>query len=205
MAAKIEGGISSVCRGAIDLMATPLLPSIADGILSKFRICNEYFHLCSNPVIQELDAEEYVKSKIAAKPEFIKQNDFVNKLYEQIANDTNDRAVVRSIQISDPHIDFKYKEGSATQCNFPICCRDNGPEQQNLEGSRVAGKWGDYNCDIPLITLQKMFEKIASMQNELDFITWVGDNSAHNVWDNSNEEITDYTNQITLALKSALG
>lgn len=50
-----------------------------------------------------------------------------------------------------------------------------------------------------------MFEEIATLQEDIDFITWVGDNSAHNVWDNSNEEITEYTNEITQALKSALG
>lgn len=31
--------------------------------------------------------------------------------------------------MSDPHIDFKYQEGAPTECNFPICCRDNGPAQ----------------------------------------------------------------------------
>lgn len=117
------------------------------------------------------------------------------------------REVVRSIQISDPHIDFKYKEGAPSQCNFPICCRDNGPEQIELKGSAPAGKWGDYNCDIPHMTLKSMFNYIASNQAELktEFITWVGDNSAHNVWDNTNEEITDYTNNITITLKEALG
>lgn len=46
---KIYGGISSVCRGAIDLMAEPLLPAISEGVLSSFRICNELLHLCSKP------------------------------------------------------------------------------------------------------------------------------------------------------------
>lgn len=52
-----------------------------------------------------------------------------------------------------------------------------------------------------------MFDFIAANQGELKtaFITWVGDNSAHNVWDNTNEEVADYTNNITLTLKEALG
>ena len=74
-----------------------------------------------------------------------------------------------------------------------------------LEGSQGAGKWGDYQCDIPIITLQKMFEFIGSLQQDLDFVTWVGDNSAHNVWDNTNEEVTEYTNIITQMLKEAMG
>lgn len=44
-----------------------------------------------------------------------------------------------------------------------------------------------------------MFDFIGKNQEQLkiDFITWVGDNSAHNVWDNTNEEVTDYTVNIT--------
>lgn len=101
--------------------------------------------------------------------------------------------------MSDPHIDFKYEEGAATECNFPICCRDNGPAQIIKEGSRLAGKWGDYKCDIPHRTLKHMFDYIADNQDTLkvDFLTWTGDNSAHNVWDNSHEEVTEYTKNIT--------
>jgi len=33
----------------------------------------------------------------------------------------------------------------------------------------------------------------------------VGDNSAHNVWDNTNEEVTDYVKNITADLKDSLG
>lgn len=204
---KIEGGIHSVCKGAIDMMATPLLPAVADGLLSKFRICDEYFHLCTKPAIKELSADGYVKAQLAAKPAIIKNNDFVNDLYRKIANDTKEREIVRSIQLSDPHIDFKYKEGAPTQCSFPICCRDNGPEEKAASGSGTAGKWGDYDCDIPHSTLRSMFEFIGANQHILktDFITWVGDNSAHNVWDNTNEEVTEYTNNITTTLREALG
>lgn len=31
---------------------------------------------------------------------------------------------------------------------------------------------------------------------------WTGDNSAHNVWDNTNEEVTNYTIAITEEIKS---
>jgi len=56
-----------------------------------------------------------------------------------------------------------------------------------FEGTTFAGKWGDYECDIPQMTLKSMFDFIASNQDTLktDFITWTGDNSAHNVWDNT--------------------
>lgn len=47
--------------------------------------------------------------------------------------------------------------------------------------------------------MESMFKFIDANQDTLqtDFMTWVGDNSAHNVWDNTNEEVTNYTLSIT--------
>jgi hypothetical protein len=52
-----------------------------------------------------------------------------------------------------------------------------------------------------------MFDFIGKNQDTLQtkFITWTGDNSAHNVWDNTNEEVTEYTVNITNTLKESLG
>ena len=48
-------------------------------------------------------------------------------------------------------------------CNFPICCRDNGPSQNKPKpGDRLAGYWGDFKCDIPIRTLETMFDFIAN-------------------------------------------
>jgi hypothetical protein len=70
-----------------------------------------------------------------------------------------------------------------------------------------AGYWGDYNCDIPERTIKSMFKFIGDNQDTLktDFLTWVGDNSAHNVWDNTDEEVTKYTADISNDLKATLG
>lgn len=39
--------------------------------------------------------------------------------------------------------------------------------------------------------------------HEIDSIFWTGDNSAHNVWSNTNEEVTNYTQVITDEIKAA--
>ena len=51
-----------------------------------------------------------------------------------------------------------------------------------------------------------MFEFIANNQDTLktDFVTWVGDNSGHNVWDNTDPEITHDTETITNLWKSKM-
>ena len=149
------------------MMAKSLLPAIAGGILSTQRVCDEYLHLCPKPDIKELDIEAYVFKVLSEKPDIIKDNNFVDEIYEKIANDKSQRKTIKSIQLSDLHIDFKYQEGTPTKCNFPICCRDNGPEDFTFADSPLAQKWGDYNCDSPHITLQSMFDFIGQNQDEL--------------------------------------
>ena len=134
-------------------MGPYLLPAIANGELSPNRVCNEYFHFCSEPDIQELSLPAFVERVLSDKPDIIKNNDFIQNIYKQIAADPNQRKIVRSIELTDLHIDLAYKVGSPNICNFPICCRDNGVTQVALEGSTGAGQWGDYECDIPFYTL----------------------------------------------------
>ena len=204
---EIEGGIKSVCQGSVDMMAQDLLPALAGGVISPQRICDETLHLCKSPSIEELNVDNFVQKRLASKPELIKNNTFVDDLYKQIAADSNAREVVRSIQLADLHIDFSYTVGAPTQCSFPICCRDNGQDPHPKVDSPKAQFWGDYNCDLPTHTLKAMFDFIAANQETLktEFITWTGDNSAHNVWSNTNEEVTRYTQWITDALNESLG
>jgi hypothetical protein len=107
---KIEGGIPSVCKGAIDMMSLDLLPSVADGILSSQRICDETLGFCKNPKIIEKPVDQDVKRILSTKPDFLNNNDYVDQLYEKIKNDPNkdQRKVRRSIHMSDLHIDVHY-------------------------------------------------------------------------------------------------
>ena len=95
----IHGGIPSVCKGAIDIMAVNVLPAIALGELSPQRICDEYFHVCNDPVIRELSADDFVKKRLDAKPKMIDSNDFIDQIYAKIKADPNraNRTIIRSI------------------------------------------------------------------------------------------------------------
>lgn len=79
---------------------------------------------------------------LADKPDIIKDDDFVNNLYDEIKNDSSTRETIRIVHISDPHMDFYYKEGTNWLCNSYMCCReeDGYPTEPNLQ----AGKWGGY-------------------------------------------------------------
>jgi hypothetical protein len=71
---------------------------------------------------------DYVNQKLASKPSSIHDNNFINNLYKKIGEDPNPREKVRSVQIADPHLDLSYEAGLPTECGYPICCRNNGPD-----------------------------------------------------------------------------
>jgi len=53
--------------------------------------------------------------------------------------------------LADLHIDLKYNIGGKRKnCGDIMCCR--GDVAKNVDDR--AGKWGDYNCDLPIWTLQ---------------------------------------------------
>jgi sphingomyelin phosphodiesterase len=63
-----------------------------------------------------------------------------------------------------------------------MCCRpENGYTSDPL---LAAGKYGNYKCDIPQSMLVSMLE-YARDEIKPDGLFWTGDNSAHNVWDNT--------------------
>jgi len=109
---------------------------------------------------------------LAGKPEIAKTNDFVNNLYKQ-GLETKKENLIKVALISDLHVDFDYAPGSNTLCGKPLCCREK-------EGPGTAGKWGDFQCDIPIWTLQSMFDHINTV-NEPDFLFWSGDSISHDV------------------------
>lgn len=72
----------------------------------------------------------YVERILGQKEGRNMEDGFVDGIYEMIADDEKvrgkKRQIVRSIHLSDMHVDLKYKEGEAAQCHLAICCRDNG-------------------------------------------------------------------------------
>ena len=59
----------------------------------------------------------------------------------------------------------------------------------------LLGYWGDYQCDIPLRTLETMLSQMAESQ-ELDYIIYTGDSPAHDVWIQSTDR--NLENEVTV-------
>ncbi len=85
--------------------------------------------------------------------------------------------------MSDIHLDFEYQPGSIANCDQPLCCRNSSTikhRNQSHAQESLSGYWGDYrNCDVPLWTVESMFNHIAKNE-QFDFVYMTGDLPPHN-------------------------
>lgn len=111
--------------------------------------------------------------------------------------------MIRAVHISDVHLDLQYEVGTNAKCDSLLCCRAEFGIAE--PGQPAAGEWGsnEGKCDLPSKTFESMMEYVAS-QIQPDALFWTGDNSAHTVWDNTVEEITNYTKVVTDIIKEAI-
>lgn len=140
---------STMCS-IVKMMGDILVPVVAESILSADYLCSYALQVCDRPRYEDLPSSDYVERLLKSKPANLQDNNYLNTLYHKIneakKSDSN-RKLLKAVHISDPHIDFLYKEGTNADCNLPICCRElNGFTD---EPKHAAGAWGHYKCDIP--------------------------------------------------------
>lgn len=109
--------------------------------------------------------------------------------------------IINVMHISDIHPDFFYGEGAPADCNEPVCCRANVSSLPN--STRKAGRWGTLsNCDLPLKTFNLFLDQVKNMK--IDLVLWTGDNTAHDVWQQSQDYNLNYSVILTDLFKSKL-
>ena len=111
---------------------------------------------------------------MANKP--VADNYAIDRLYDMIRLDKNERETVTFIQFADTHMDYKYKEGATADCRLIYCCRE---ESETGFGTIKAGKFGarGYGCDVPKQTVESALDQV--MSHGADYLFWSGDNTAH--------------------------
>eukprot|EP00340_Litonotus_pictus_P011302 CAMPEP_0170539930 /NCGR_PEP_ID=MMETSP0209-20121228/104313_1 /TAXON_ID=665100 ORGANISM="Litonotus pictus, Strain P1" /NCGR_SAMPLE_ID=MMETSP0209 /ASSEMBLY_ACC=CAM_ASM_000301 /LENGTH=490 /DNA_ID=CAMNT_0010842137 /DNA_START=739 /DNA_END=2208 /DNA_ORIENTATION=+ len=148
--------------------------SILDHYFDSEFVCTA-IGVCSNHYYT-LSADDFAREVLKDKPEIVEEPSFSSK------------KPLKVLQLSDMHIDPKYKENSEADCGQPACCRDRVENPK-----KPAGKWGTLaSCDLPIRTVEKMIEQIASEINP-DMILWTGDNDTHDVWKLHNNTASEAT------------
>ena len=75
----------AVCKGAVTEMGDIIIPVLSQSIFSPDYFCGEFLGYCSTPSFYTFYAEEWVDKLLLTKPEFLKNNDYMNKIYDKIA------------------------------------------------------------------------------------------------------------------------
>lgn len=152
-------------------------------------------------MITKIDLEQTVNNILATKPEEIRNDDYVQNMYEEMAKSGGDRKTLRALHLSDVHIDFQYKEGALSNCKEYLCCRADAGFPVHKDDI-AAGKWGASNCDIPVETFQSMLDHVVA-ENMPDMVFWTGDNTPHDVWSNTADETVAYVVKVSEMIKEA--
>jgi sphingomyelin phosphodiesterase len=131
------------------------------------------------------------------KPELTTDNNFINNLYQEIDEVETPRKTMKVLHMSDHHLDFEYEAGTNANCDEPVCCRAFDPNPPTPEDA--AGKFGSYGCDLPPITAENMYVFVRDMPKDEfpDFVLWTGDSTPHDVWNQTVEDNTRYTIEVT--------
>ena len=164
------------CQGFVDNYGPIVLENFFSRYIDSHFLC-EKVDLC--PVLTPkkfIDPDAYANRVLEGK-KLVKEKEKVNE----------NGNLIRMLQVTDLHLDPKFKEGYSTECLKPICCREPATEEQKKQG-KVAGKYGfEGKCDIGE-ELFKSFVEHASNQN-VDFVIWTGDNAPHDTWEGSQDGV----------------
>lgn len=181
----------------VDSYSPPIIKGLRYKVLNSDVICETKLQWCKPKHYRARDLDAEVDRILADKPEHLKNDDFIDNLYQEIADDKAagiERETISFYHLADLHIDLQYTPGAKNaHCGDVVCCR--GKEAKKAEDR--AGRWGDYHCDLPIETL-KQLHLTQSNGGDPDFIVWTGDNVAHDPHKHASEsvnatlEITNY-------------
>lgn len=196
---------ADTCPGIIRQQFTEsILPIITDDLLSETTFCTFELNLCDMDKWIRRDVKEEVFKLLTQKPEMVKDNNYVNNLYDEHRHlfKSPGRETIKIAMMSDLHIDYDYLEGASNDCGKPLCCRsDSGP---GTSPKNTAGKWGDYRCDLNTIALDSLLSFIKD-EVKPDVVFWGGDSIPHNVdtltLESNVEIMKNITAQVTAGLE----
>eukprot|EP01133_Synstelium_polycarpum_P007514 gene7514-8792_t len=166
------------------LIVTDLTPA---GLCDKLRFCtaNSYHGQDSGSGYDSAMISSIVAKAATPKPTYedlSKQQPMLNQPFTGTGY---------ILHLADIHFDASYKVGSNPNCGRPLCCRD---------GTGDAGVFGHYLCDIPLNTVNLVFEEIVRVSETImpiSMVVWTGDNPPHDVWMQSEQKQVSATEVLT--------
>lgn len=164
-------------------MTTYILTGLWRHYTNPHLVCQKAF-LCPKEYVKR-DLKQDIEKTIKDKP---------NKEWEKPTG----RRSLKIVHISDLHPDLYYTEGFPVDCTEPVCCRSNSTAKGN--STKKAGYWGSIgSCDLPIQTFDIFLGEIQKLNP--DAIIWTGDNTPHDIWQQTQSYNLNFTMLLALKIK----
>jgi len=189
------------CDGFIRNNAPLVIHSLLGFNLKPEFFCEEVWEQCDREHYKILDPKLYIDRVLKDKPDVIKNDDYVQNLYDSIKASDAPRKTFRMLHMTDAHFDLLYKDGALTDCDWVICCRaQNGFPS---DPKKQAKPWGSFNCDLPYKTIDAMGDFI-NAEVKPDVVVFTGDTPPHDQWNYTLPEIKEYVAKFSNFMKTKL-
>lgn len=166
---------AEVCSGSIALEGPIIAQEIRGmslGSKTSDIFCIEFLGLCSFPAV-----DAYTVPFPSPKPSGSRPA-------------PSGKTPLQVVHYSDIHVDPFYVTGSATNCSYPMCCRDYTAADSPGNNTSPAGANGDHNCDTPKSLEASMYEAISQIAPDASFVLFTGDIVDHAVWNTTQAQNT---------------
>ena len=87
----------NVCKGAINEMEDIIIPVLTQSVFSPDYFCGEFLGYCTDENYYVFYAEAWVEQLLSTKPDIIKDNNYLNNIYKQIAASPQPRKTIRAV------------------------------------------------------------------------------------------------------------
>ncbi|KAK6188840.1 hypothetical protein SNE40_004938 [Patella caerulea] len=171
---QLAGFGHSICNGIIDTYGPTILYVADQLILDPQTTCRE-LSFCVPKLISNQQSSKFHRFT-QDKPQI--QLDYPMSP-EMTSKGDKPTKTLSVLQISDIHVDKFYKPGSPSNCDIYLCCHED------VNGTKPAGYYGEYSCDLPWWTVDVLVDSIKQIEPPPDFIIYTGDSPPHDIWKES--------------------
>lgn len=86
---------ATMCLETAEIYVNLIFDNLFNISFEKDFVCSYIFPICNeeqtkSSTYKKLDANEYIKNKLAEKPLIVENDDFLNKLYEKVSHEQNE-------------------------------------------------------------------------------------------------------------------
>lgn len=164
-----------VCAGLVDVFGPTVLAAAQKTQLNVEQICSLALgEACGDKIKNPLHQWEVTFPDVKKPPVY------------RFKAPKEGSPTFKILHLTDTHLDPDYAEGTVSNCNEPLCCRNDSTE--GIPDVIPSGKWGAYaKCDSPKILIDNMLKHINEQHPDIDFILWTGDLPPHDIWRQTKE------------------